>query len=113
MVTLERDMQVALEESAMGGEGVAVMKALARVLPVNVRLLSEVTLRKGDSVGEHLHENESEIYVITEGAARYTDDGEEFVLHKGDTTVCPSGHTHAIANGGEGDLKFIAIIVME
>lgn len=113
MVMHSGDMEVRFAEQLKGGEGTVLMKALAKVLPVNVRLLSELTLQRGDGIGTHDHRGESEIYVITEGQALYSDDGEQVLLGKGDTAICPSGHSHAIANAGEGDLKFIAVIVLE
>ncbi len=113
MLLRNEDMSVRVNENAEGGAGYVLMRDLCKVLPVNVRLCSDITLPSGAGVGNHKHEGESEIYIITEGEAVYTDDGEKYTVKKGDVTVCPAGHSHAIENATEDVVKFFAIIVME
>ena len=113
MVLRSDDMMVRVNEGAEGGAGYILMKDLCKVLPVNVRLCSDITMPSGSGVGVHTHEGETEIYIITEGEAEYTDDGETYVVKKGDVTVCSSGHSHGIHNATDDVVKFLAIIVME
>lgn len=74
------------------------------------RLFAKQVLAPGHTIGEHLHENEQEVYVILEGKARYYDNGTEVELEAGDVTLCPSGETHAIENIGDTDLVFLGLI---
>ena len=47
------------------------------------RLIATLTLEPGCSIGEHVHENEEEVFYIVEGEAQYLDNGEWVTLNKG------------------------------
>ena len=80
-------------------------------MPAHYRLLSEVVLDPGCSIGMHPHEVESELYFILKGEAIITDDGTEIAVHPGDLHICYAGHTHGIANNGDEPVHFLAAIV--
>ncbi|MBN1417169.1 MAG: cupin domain-containing protein [Planctomycetes bacterium] len=75
------------------------------------RLLARLTLRPGDSIGLHRHENEEEIFVIQKGTAELDEGTGRQRVGPGDAILTGSGEEHAIANVGEDDLEIIAIIV--
>lgn len=76
------------------------------------RLIAEIVLEPGCSIGGHVHENEEEIFYIMEGTATYDDNGNTEILHKGDSCVCLSGEHHSIANReAEGTLRVFAVIL--
>ncbi len=76
------------------------------------RLVAEIILEPGCSIGGHVHENEEEIFYIMEGIATYDDDGKTEILRKGDSCVCLGGQHHSIANReAEGTLRVFAVIL--
>ena len=77
------------------------------------RMYAEVTLEPGCSLGVHEHRGECESYYILQGVGEYTDDGEKRRVQAGDVTVTPSGHSHGLANRGDTDLKFMALILLD
>ncbi|MDL2273124.1 cupin domain-containing protein [Oscillospiraceae bacterium OttesenSCG-928-G22] len=107
--TLPVDAQVARR----GGEGETVVYPF--IDPKDTfntgRLFARSVLPKGTSIGLHKHEGDFEIYHIISGTATYSDNGEEVTLLPGDTSICPSGSSHAIRNDGEEDLVYIALIL--
>ena len=70
-----------------------------------------VTMMPGDSLGEHAHTENAEVYYMLEGEATIIDDGVESVLRAGDAQFCADGHTHGIYNHTDKDASFLAIIV--
>ncbi len=113
MVSKKSEHETHFRDNLQGGEGMLILKNLLKVKPVNVTMFSEVTLPPNTSIGEHLHENESEIYYILEGQGLYSDNGKKIPVDSGDVTVCNSGNSHALFNNGTSNLKLLAIIVIE
>lgn len=64
----------------------------------------------GASIGEHRHENTSEIIFVLSGQGRMLCDGKEELLFAGDCHYCPKGSTHAFENVGAEDLLFYAVV---
>ncbi len=75
------------------------------------RLFAKITLEPGCSIGYHVHENDSEIFYILEGEGEYNDNGEIHTVSAGDTTVCPAGSGHGIANNTDKTLSLAALII--
>lgn len=64
------------------------------------------------SIGIHEHNSNTETYHILSGTAVYNNNGEEVSLVAGDTTFCPDGEKHGIANpSATEDLVFMALII--
>ena len=75
-------------------------------------MFAKVTIGPGCSIGLHEHHGNGEAYHILQGEALYNDNGKEITLHAGETSFCPDGEKHAIANAAQsGDLVFMALIV--
>ncbi|NMP36850.1 MAG: cupin domain-containing protein [Clostridiales bacterium] len=113
MVKKASDMKVTLREKMRGGDGSAVMKAMLDEGEYNgrARLFSTITLEPGSSIGEHVHDNEEEIFYVIEGIAVYNDDGKDVVMNKGDCCICLGGQKHSLANRGSETLTVVAIIL--
>ena len=77
----------------------------------NVRMLAEVTLPPGSSIGKHNHDGETEYYIILEGNGKVDDNGEDVEVKKGDMVITGNGDFHSIANTGAIPLVFNAVIV--
>ena len=77
----------------------------------HTRLLAEITLDPGCSIGNHQHNNETEYYFIISGTGVVTDDGKDVTVKAGDSIVTGNGASHSIKNSGKEPLVFHAIIV--
>ena len=76
-------------------------------------LYAKVTIEPGCTLGYHEHEGESETYYILSGKGDYDDNGTVREVTAGDVTFTTSGHGHALANTGEEDLVFMALIILD
>ena len=77
-------------------------------------LYAEVTLEPGCSLGFHMHYGESETYYILTGEGEYNDNGTSWRHVKaGDITFTPDGRGHGLANTGNTDLVFMALIIKD
>jgi mannose-6-phosphate isomerase-like protein (cupin superfamily) len=97
-----------------GGEGdTTVQHLFARDdFGAPVRFCARLILPPGASIGLHPHVDEDEIYVISRGRARLTEDGAETLLAPGDAVLTGKGASHAIANAGDEPLELLAVIVL-
>lgn len=102
-----------VRENMRGGNGRAVLTALSDVLPERMRLFSKISLMPGDSIGYHIHENETELFYFARGRARVVDDGTEHEVGEGDVMSTPNGSGHSVENIGDDELILIAVIVKD
>lgn len=99
-------------ENLRGGNGVLQFTNIFESDEVpKTRLFSVVTVKPGDSIGVHPHDEEGEAYVILDGEATVLEDGVEYLLHAGDAEYCTGGHTHGLRNDSDGPVTFLAIII--
>jgi Mannose-6-phosphate isomerase len=77
------------------------------------RLFNIVTFPPKSSIGYHVHNGESETYVVLSGEGKYSDNGTEVMVGVGDVTFCPSGEGHGLENIGDEDLVVIALILFD
>ena len=77
------------------------------------RLFNFVTFPPNSSIGYHVHENESETYVILKGHGIYNDNGTEVEVKAGDVTVCPPGEGHGLYNNSDEDIVIVALIMFD
>jgi mannose-6-phosphate isomerase-like protein (cupin superfamily) len=77
----------------------------------NIRMLSEVTLPPGASIGYHRHDNETEYFLILSGTGEVNDDGTVKPVKAGDAVITGNGASHSIKNTGEIPLVVHAVIV--
>ena len=75
------------------------------------RMFNHMILNAGDSIGEHKHDGDNEIFYILSGEGIYNDNGTIVKLRAGDTAICNSGETHAMQNNSDEPLEFIALIL--
>ena len=74
-------------------------------------MCSFIDLDPGCSVGIHPHTENGEIYVVLKGEAVVTEDGVEHTLRPGDAEFCADGHTHGIENRTSEPVTFLAVIL--
>jgi mannose-6-phosphate isomerase-like protein (cupin superfamily) len=77
----------------------------------NIRLLAELTLQPGCSIGSHNHENETEYFLILSGEGVVNDNGTEKPVKAGDTVITGNGASHSIRNNSSVPLVLHAVIV--
>jgi mannose-6-phosphate isomerase-like protein (cupin superfamily) len=101
-----------IREKMRGGEGQAIVRRLAPVeaLPSNCRLIGEIRLEPGCSIGSHEHMGETEIFYFTSGIGQVDDNGELITVGPGDVVVTGDAY-HAVANAGSEPLIFTAVII--
>ena len=75
------------------------------------RLFNHMILAPGNSIGEHTHEGDNEIYYILSGTGTYNDNGTYMKIGPGDTTVCNDGELHGLVNDGDEPIELIALIL--
>lgn len=75
------------------------------------RLLAEVTIPAGGSIGRHEHKDETEYYIILEGEGFVDEGGGEMSVSAGDVVVTGNGAVHSIRNPGDSPIRMIALII--
>ena len=113
MITRKSERTTETREAMRGGAGAALLTPASKQLPANARLFSEIRLAPGSSIGYHVHENETEMFLFLEGEGRVMDDETEVPVHAGDSMATFSGHGHSVENVGNTDLLFVAVIVKD
>jgi mannose-6-phosphate isomerase-like protein (cupin superfamily) len=100
-----------VKEKIRGGMGKALaVDYLAPDEMAGILMASRITLAPGASVGEHLHPETEELYLVLEGKGMGFLDGESFEVGPGDAWLCKAGHTHGLANPGPVPLAFFAVL---
>ena len=87
-------MKTVVKENANGGKGQVVVKYILddNELNAKCKMFAEVTIAPGCSLGYHEHHGEVTV---------------------GDKTFTPDGWGHGIANTGDEDLVFMALIQLD
>jgi mannose-6-phosphate isomerase-like protein (cupin superfamily) len=112
MVIQRKNMRTEVKEKMRGGDGSAAFVYLVECEnEKNIRLLAELTLQPGCSIGNHCHEAETEYYIILSGSGMVNDNGAETPVQAGDTIITGNGASHSISNTGNVPLVFHAVIV--
>ncbi|MBO6092122.1 MAG: cupin domain-containing protein [Oscillospiraceae bacterium] len=96
------------------GNGEAEMRKIANgetELYGKGRLFNQMILAPGNSIGEHTHIGDNEIFYFLSGTGTYNDNGTKVTVHPGDTTICNDGELHGLVNDGTEPLEFIALIL--
>ena len=96
---------VALKEQVAYQEGQVVSKTMAQNDHVSVTLFS---LDKGEEISTH--ESGGDAFVTClDGVGRITIDGEEYILHEGESIVMPAKHPHAVY--GQEQFKMLLVVI--
>jgi mannose-6-phosphate isomerase-like protein (cupin superfamily) len=95
------------------GRGFAVKLAYneAAELKGNITMVAVMDLQPDSEVGQHIHDNDSEIYLMLDGVAVVNDNGTEDLLNPGDMLITRKGEFHSIENKSATNITFLAIIV--
>lgn len=114
MIKKSGEMLETVKPQMRGGTGQAVVTDMLNTGEYfgKARLIATITLEPGCSIGEHIHENEEEVFYIIEGTALYNDNGKNEILHKGDACVCLAGQKHSIANALDVGTLIIAAVIL-
>ena len=112
MVIRRSEMIVEKKERLRDGEGFASLTHLTGSgVQKNARLLAEITLNPGCSIGYHKHDSETEYFFILSGTGIVNDEGKETEIKQGDSVITGNGASHSIKNTGSVPLVFHAVIV--
>ena len=112
MIVHRKDMKTEIKEKMRDGDGSANITYLVNTEnEKHTRMLAEVTLLSGSSIGNHNHENETEYYFIISGNGTVNDDGKEVSVSAGDSVITGNGASHSIKNTGTAPLIFVAVII--
>ena len=106
-------MQTAVKHNVRGGEGSPAFRYIFSEEELGGRspLLSVITLQPGESISEHSHTENGEIYFVLSGSMTVTDDEESRELHPGDAEFCADGHRHSARNHTDAPASFLAVIL--
>ncbi len=112
MITRPDRMKSETRDNMRGGDGNVTIQHLVDrdAFSANVRLCARLTIPPGAGIGEHRHDNEDEVYIVTRGTGILTDGTGNEQVTVGDTVLTGSGNSHAIRNEGTEDLEIIAVI---
>ncbi|MDD3306582.1 MAG: cupin domain-containing protein [Acetobacterium sp.] len=104
-----------LKQNMWGGMGNVEITHITdnKILGKNCRLFAQITVKPGDSIGEHQHLGEREIFYFLQGKGIVIDDGKQSEIGPGDVMVTPDQSSHSVVNTGDEDLVFMALILNE
>jgi mannose-6-phosphate isomerase-like protein (cupin superfamily) len=112
MIIAREDMKREQKEKMRDGEGIASFTHLVDCEnEKNIRMLSEISLPPGASIGYHQHNSETEYFLILSGKGTVNDNGTERPVSAGDAIITGNGASHCIKNTGKEPLVFHAVIV--
>ncbi len=94
-----------LREQVAYQPGQVVSRTLAQNSAVSVTLFS---FDKGEEISTHASGGDAFVTRL-DGVGRITIDGEEFLLHQGESIVMPAGHPHAVY--GQEQFKMLLVVV--
>lgn len=67
-------------------------------------------LGPGQEQRPHTHGGQDKIYVVLEGRARVTVEGQEETLEAGEAVVAPAGKAHGVKNAGDAPLLALVVV---
>ena len=113
MVIKSADCERENREHMRGGDGTVKITHFAgkKELLDKGRFFARITLEPGCSIGEHIHEGDSEIFIVERGCPTYNDGGVLVDAEPGDVLICPAETAHSIKNNTSETVDIIALIV--
>ncbi|MCL2834193.1 MAG: cupin domain-containing protein [Treponema sp.] len=112
MVIKKNERKTEIKEKMRDGEGsVRITHFVDTENENHTRMLAEITLNKGCSIGYHQHVNETEYFFISSGAGIVNDNGKEVEVSAGDSVVTGNASWHSIKNTGDEPLVLTAVII--
>ncbi|MBC3898284.1 cupin domain-containing protein [Acetobacterium malicum] len=115
MIIQNKSKQQEIKQSMRGGKGDIEITHItgSEILGNNCRLFAQITVKPGDSIGEHQHVGEREIFYFLQGHGIAIDNGKQSEIGPGDVMVTPDQSSHSVVNTGDEDLVFMALILNE
>lgn len=112
MIRRESEMKAEVREKMRGGPGTVTVKHYFEKseFTANVRLCARLILPPGAGIGVHKHDGKDEVYIVTRGSGILDDGSTQTKVSAGNSILTGNGGSHAIRNGGVGDLELIAVI---
>lgn len=113
MLIKNNEMRMEKRENMRGGKGAPTLRFPCGDgdLPDSCRLIAEITLPPGASIGRHAHTDDTELYYMLSGEAKADDNGMDVMLKAGDSMITGNGAYHSVENISASDCVFLAIIV--
>jgi mannose-6-phosphate isomerase-like protein (cupin superfamily) len=68
-----------------------------------------MSIRKGDEIGEEVHEDRDQFFRVESGKGQVVIDGESTKIRPGDGIIVPAGAKHNVINTGKKRLKLYTI----
>ena len=68
-----------------------------------------MSLRKGEEIGEEVHEDREQFFRVEKGKGEVVIDGERYKIRRDDAIVVPAGARHNVINTGEKSLKLYTL----
>lgn len=114
MIRNPEEMLIELKEKMRGGEGTIQIKHIFKQdeLGGKCRLIAEITIPVGGSIGFHQHDHEEEIFYFISGEGEVDDNGIRKKIKAGDAMLTPDGEGHAVVNTGKTPLVMMAVILL-
>lgn len=114
MVITNKNQKIDVKVKMREGNGEAIIKHIVNNNDLNhSRLFSTITLKKGCSIGNHTHLGETEYYYIISGEGVVSEKTGDTTVKIGDVVITGDKESHSIANNGDEDLVFIALILLD
>ncbi|GHT96511.1 hypothetical protein FACS1894141_6730 [Spirochaetia bacterium] len=112
MLKSRNEFRVEKKENMRGGDGTVTLTHFVESgEQKNARLIAELTLPPGASIGSHQHDNETEYFIFLSGTGTVNDNGTEKPVKSGDVMVTGDGASHSVRNTGTVPLVFNALII--
>lgn len=114
MIRKKEECRIEYREHMRDGEGTVKLTHLIsgpEELNDKGRLFAKITLEPGCSIGYHVHEKDSELFLILKGTAEYSDNGRITEVSAGDVTICECGSGHSIANKTDETVELAAVVI--
>ncbi|HBF36690.1 MAG TPA: cupin [Firmicutes bacterium] len=114
MLRKNEEMTIEVRERMRGGVGEIQIKNLFQDgdLKGKTRLVAEITIPVGGSIGFHQHDQEEEIFYFVSGMGRVKDQDEWKEINIGDALVTGGGKGHSVENIGNVPLVLMAVILV-
>ncbi len=115
MILRKSESQVKKFDKCHDGNGVLLcteMLADYQRREAGIKFYHDNILQPGDSIGEHLHKNDEEMYIIIDGSGVMKVDGRDEDVGPGDVCITRKGHSHSLLNTGKSPMHFLVIGVV-
>ncbi len=105
MKNIDKAQVLTLKDQVAYSDGQVVSKTLAQNNAVSVTLFS---FDKGEEISSHKSGGDAFVTCL-DGTGKITIDGNEYILHEGESIVMPAGHPHAVY--GEERFKMLLVVI--